>query len=130
VCAFQTSSDVVIQKSIREGFGLVVSETMWKGTPVVANRSGGIPIQMEDGVGGFLVDDTEQCAERVLFLLKNREEARKRGLAGRERVRQRFLITRLLTDELRLLTSMAQETRTPVASASATSGTAASVPMP
>jgi trehalose synthase len=129
VCAFQTSSDVVIQKSIREGFGLVVSETMWKGTPVVANRSGGIPIQMEDGVGGFLVDDTEECAKRVLFLLNNREEARKRGMAGRERVRQRFLITRLLADELHLLTSLAQEARTPAAPASATSDAAASVPV-
>jgi trehalose synthase len=129
VCAFQTSSDVVIQKSIREGFGLVVSETLWKGTPVVANRSGGIPLQMEDGVGGFLVDDTEECANRVLFLLNNRDEARKRGLAGRERVRQRFVITRLLTDELRLLASLARETGTPVAPASATSDTAASVPV-
>jgi len=129
VCAFQTSSDVVIQKSIREGFGLVVSETLWKGTPVVANRSGGIPLQMEDGVGGFLVDDTEECANRVLFLLNNRDEARKRGLAGRERVRQRFVITRLLTDELRLLASLAREAGTPVAPASATSDTAASVPV-
>ncbi|UCH86287.1 MAG: glycosyltransferase [Dehalococcoidia bacterium] len=127
VCAFQTSSDVVIQKSIREGFGLVVSETMWKGTPVVANRSGGIPIQMEDGAGGFLVDDTEQCAERVLFLLRNREEARKRGLAGRERVRQRFLITRLLADELRLLASLPQEAESPAAPASPTSVAAGSL---
>jgi trehalose synthase len=107
VSAFQTASDVVVQKSIREGFGLGVSETMWKGTPVVANRSGGIPLQMEGDVGGFLVDNTEECADRVLFLLHHREEARSRGLAGRERVRQRFLITRLLADELRLLTSLA-----------------------
>ena len=63
VSAFQTSSDVVIQKSIREGFGLGVSETMWKATPVVANRAGGIPLQMEGDVGGFLVDSTEECAE-------------------------------------------------------------------
>jgi trehalose synthase len=107
VSAFQTSSDVVIQKSIREGFGLGVSETMWKGTPVVANRSGGIPLQMEGDVGGFLVDSTDECAGRVYSLLQNRDEARRRGLAGRERVRQRFLITRLLADELGLLTSLA-----------------------
>jgi len=107
VNAFQHCSDVVLQKSVREGFGLVVSETMWKGTPVVANRSGGIPLQMEEGVGGFLVDNTEECAERVLFLLRNRDEARRRGLAGRERVRQRFVITRLLADELRLVASLA-----------------------
>jgi len=107
VNAFQLCSDVVLQKSIREGFGLVVSETMWKGTPVVANRSGGIPLQMEDGVGGFLVENTEECAERALYLLRHRDEARTLGLAGRERVRQRFLITRLLADELRLVSSLA-----------------------
>jgi len=129
VSAFQTSSNVVVQKSIREGFGLGVSETMWKGTPVVANRSGGIPLQMQDGAGGFLVDDTEECARRVLFLLHNRDEARRRGLAGRERVRQRFLITRLLADELRLLTSLASAGGIPVPSASAIPDTAASLPV-
>jgi trehalose synthase len=107
VNAFQAFSDVVIQKSIREGFGLVVSETLWKGTPVVANRSGGIPLQMEDGVGGFLVDNTEECADRALHLLRHRDEARRLGLAGRERIHQRFLITRLLADELRLVASLA-----------------------
>jgi trehalose synthase len=110
VNAFQLCSDVVLQRSIREGFGLVVSETMWKGTPVVANRSGGIPLQMEEGVGGFLVDGPgacEECAERTLYLLGHPQEARTLGLAGRERVRQRFLITRLLADELRLLGSLA-----------------------
>jgi len=104
---FQRCSDVVLQKSIREGFGLVVSETMWKGTPVVANRSGGIPLQMGDGVGGFLVDNTEESAERTLYLLRHRQEARTLGLAGRERVRRHFIITRLLADELRMLLSLA-----------------------
>jgi trehalose synthase len=127
VSAFQTSSDVVIQKSIREGFGLVVSETLWKGTPVVANRSGGIPLQMEDGVGGFLVDSTEECAARVLYLLNNRDEARKRGMAGRERVRQRFVITRLLADELRLLATLAREVETGTSRASVNVRTAASL---
>ena len=122
VSAFQSSADVVIQKSIREGFGLGVSETMWKGTPVVANRSGGIPLQMEGDVGGFLVDSTEECAQRVLQLLRDRDEARKRGQAGRERVRQRFLITRLLVDEMRLLLSLAPGAGTPVASAAGVRG--------
>jgi trehalose synthase len=107
VNAFQTFSDVVIQKSIREGFGLVVSETLWKGTPVVANRSGGIPLQMEDGVGGFLVDNTEECGERSFHLLTHRDEARALGLSGRASVRRHFLITRLLADELRLVASLA-----------------------
>ena len=127
VSAFQSSSDVMIQKSIREGFGLGVSEAMWKATPVVANRSGGIPLQMEGDTGGFLVDSTEECAERVLYLLRNRDEARKRGQAGRERVRRRFLITRLLADEMRLLLSLASGAKTPAASAAAVQGTAASL---
>ena len=127
VSAFQTSSRVVIQKSIREGFGLGVSETMWKGTPVVANRSGGIPLQMQGDVGGFLVDSTEECADRVLLLLQNRDEARKRGRAGRERVRQRFLIPRLLVDEIRLLLDLASGTKTEVPSGLAARGTVSSV---
>ncbi len=64
VNAFQRLSDVVVQKSIREGFGLVVSESLWKGTPVVAGRAGGIPMQMPEGVGGLLVDSVEECARR------------------------------------------------------------------
>ncbi len=106
VNAFQACSDVMLQKSIREGFGLVVSEALWKATPVVANRAGGIPLQMGDGVGGFLVDNTEECAEKTLYLLKHRDEARSLGLAGQQRVREQFLITRLLADELRLLNSL------------------------
>jgi trehalose synthase len=123
VSAFQTSADVVIQKSIREGFGLGVSETMWKATPVVANRAGGIPLQMEGDAGGFLVDSTEECAQRVLHLLTNRDEARKRGQTGRERVRKRFLITRLLADEMRLLHSLASGAGTAVPSAASVQGT-------
>ena len=61
--AFQRSRRSCIQKSIREGFGLVVSEALWKGTPVVAGRAGGIPLQMADGTGGILVDSVEECAQ-------------------------------------------------------------------
>ena len=106
VNAFQRLSDVVLQKSIREGFGLVISESLWKGTPVVANRAGGIPLQMEDGVGGFLVESTEQAVERSLYLLRYPREAKAIGRAGQERVRERFLMPRLLADELRLLASL------------------------
>ncbi len=106
VNAFQRHSDVVIQKSIREGFGLVVSETLWKGTPMVAGPAGGIPLQMEDGVGGFLAEDDDEFAERVLYLLRKPEEADRAGAAGRERVRESFLITRLMRDEMRLLASL------------------------
>ncbi len=106
VNAFQRLSDVVLQKSIREGFGLVVSETLWKGTPVVAGNAGGIPLQLQDGVGGFLVNSIEECAARGLHLLQNPEEGREIAEKGRRRVRERFLLTRLIADELRLLISL------------------------
>ncbi|MEJ7841413.1 MAG: glycosyltransferase [Rubrobacter sp.] len=106
VNAFQRLSDVVIQKSIREGFGLVVSEALWKGTPVVAGRAGGIPLQMQDGVGGFLVDSVEECAAKTLRLLKDPEEGVEMAERGRQLVRERFLLTRLIADELRLYGSL------------------------
>ena len=106
VNAFQRLSDVIIQKSIREGFGLTVSEALWKGTPVVAGRAGGIPLQMEDGAGGFLVDSPEECAERTVWLLNHPTESAVLGVRGRELVRERFLITRLIADELRLYASL------------------------
>lgn len=102
VNAFQRHSDVVIQKSIREGFGLVVSETIWKGTPVVAGAAGGIPMQMPEGMGGFLVDSVEQCAEKALWLLEHPDEGRAIAERGREHVRTHFLLPRLIADELRL----------------------------
>lgn len=106
VNAFQSCSDVVVQKSIREGFGLVVSETLWKGTAMVAGRAGGIPMQMPDGVGGFLVEHDDDYVEHVVRLLRNPREAAELGATGRAHVRKHFLITRLLADELRLLSSL------------------------
>ncbi|MBE0447886.1 MAG: glycosyltransferase, partial [Actinobacteria bacterium] len=105
VNAFQRLADVVIQKSIREGFGLVVSETLWKGTPVVARRAGGIPSQMAGG-GGSLVESVEETAEKVLELLANPELAAEEGRRGKAYVHKNFLITRLIHDELKLLASM------------------------
>ena len=104
VNAFQHCAWVVVQKSRREGFGLVVSEALWKETPVVAGRSGGITLQMADGEGGYLVDpdDEDTFTERVIELLQNRELARRIGQLGRQRVRERFLVTRYVADELRL----------------------------
>ena len=106
VNAFQHHADVVLQNSIREGFGLVVSEALWKGTPVVAGRAGGIPMQLQDGQGGFLIDGIDQCAEKVLYLLQHPTEARRMGHKGRQHVRSNFLTPRLLHDELRLLSSL------------------------
>ncbi len=107
VNAFQRLSEVVVQKSIREGFGLVVSEALWKGTPVVAGRAGGIPLQMSDGVGGAMVDSVEGCAQEMLRLLEDRELAAELGRSGRERVREHFLLPRMLMEELRLLATLA-----------------------
>jgi trehalose synthase len=106
VNAFQRLSEVIVQKSIREGFGLVVSESLWKGTPVVAGRAGGIPLQMPAGVGGRLVQSTEECATAMLELLQNRQLAAELGQRGREHVREHFLLPRLLMQELRLLRSL------------------------
>jgi trehalose synthase len=108
VNVLQRLADVAIQKSLREGFGLVVSETLWKGTPVVAGRAGGIPLQLENGIGGFLVDSIEQCAERTLWLLQHAKRSKTIAERGREKVRQRFLLTRLLADELRLYETLLQ----------------------
>lgn len=106
VNAFQRLSDVVVQKSIREGFGLVVSEALWKATPVVAGRAGGIPLQMADGAGGYLIDSVEECAERIVDLLSDRERAAELARQGQERVRERFLLPRLLLNELALISDL------------------------
>ena len=96
VNAFQRLSQVVIQKSLREGFGLVVSEALWKGTPVVAGRAGGIPLQLADGVGGVLVESIEECAQAIVSLLGDPDLAAELGRSGRERVREHFLLPRLI----------------------------------
>ncbi len=106
VGAFQTVSEVVIQKSTREGFGLVVTEALWKGKPVVGGNTGGIPLQVIDGQTGFLVNSVEECAEKTLYLLQHSEEAERMGKAAREHVRQNFLTTRHLADYLRLFADL------------------------
>jgi trehalose synthase len=102
VNAFQRAATVVIQKSLREGFGLVVAEALWKGIPVVGGAVGGIPLQIEDGRTGFLVTSAEECADRVLRLLRDAGLRERMGAAGREHVREHFLITRDLRDHLQL----------------------------
>ncbi|MEW5976378.1 MAG: glycosyltransferase [Acidobacteriota bacterium] len=102
VNAFQRVSDVQLQKSIREGFGLVVSEALWKETPVVGGRVGGITLQIEDGVSGFLVSNVDEAAERIADLCLHPDLAASLGRAGQQRVLERFLITRLLEDWLEL----------------------------
>jgi trehalose synthase len=106
VNAFQSQADVVMQKSKREGFGLTVTEALWKGRPVVAGNVGGIPLQIEDGVSGFLVDTAEEAAARATALLSDPELAKRVGRAGKERSRERFLTPRLLRDWLSLFTEL------------------------
>ncbi|MEX2448494.1 MAG: glycosyltransferase, partial [Solirubrobacterales bacterium] len=103
VNAFQSQSDVVLQKSIREGFGLTVTEALWKGRPTVAGNVGGIPLQIEDGVSGYLVDDPSQCARRCIEILADPELGKRLGRAGKEHARREFLSPRLLRDWLELL---------------------------
>ena len=105
VNALQRAASVVVQLSLREGFGLTISEALWKGTPVVATNVGGIPLQVLDGKTGFLArpKDYDAIAERVLTLLKDRKLAAELGQAGREHVRRNFLMPRLLLDWLKLL---------------------------
>jgi len=102
VNAFQRAADVVLQKSVREGFGLVVSEALWKGRPVVATNVGGIPLQVLQGRTGYLVNGLAETADRVLYLLKHPEVSDRMGAAGKEHVREHFLATRNLSDYLKM----------------------------
>ncbi len=106
VNAFQRASEVVVQKSIREGFGLVVSEALWKETPVVAGNAGGIPLQMTGELSDYLVNSVEECADKLVYLLENPEVRERLGKLGKQIVQQNFLISRLARDELRLIKSL------------------------
>jgi trehalose synthase len=105
VNAFQSIADVVIQKSIREGFGLVVTEALWKARPLVASRVGGIPMQVDAG-GGMLVDTIPEAAAACTKLLKDRDFAREMGRHGKEHVRTHYLTPRLLRDDLLLFAKL------------------------
>jgi trehalose synthase len=106
VNAFQSQSDVCLQKSIREGFGLTVTEALWKGRPTVAGNVGGIPLQIEDGVSGYLVNSPQECADRCLEILRDPELGKKLGREGKEHARREFLTPRLLRDWLQLFTDL------------------------
>ena len=108
VNALQRSAAVIIQKSIREGFGLTVTEGLWKGKPVIASNVGGIPLQITDGETGFLVDpqDIQGCAERVLRILRQPKLGEEMGAKAKEDVRKKFLITRLLFDDIKLVSEL------------------------
>ncbi len=105
VSALQQHATVVMQKSLREGFGLTVSEALWKGTPVIGGNVGGIPKQIDHGDNGYLVNDIDEAAECIVELVDNPDKASAMGDKGREKVRQNFLMSRLLEQHLDLLRS-------------------------
>jgi len=100
VNVIQRASDVILQKSIREGFGLTVSEALWKETPVVGSNVGGIPMQIIDGENGYLVDphDYDGAAKKVMDILSDKNLREEMGIKGRQHVKENFLITRLIED--------------------------------
>jgi trehalose synthase len=100
VNAFQSQAEVLIQKSTREGFGLTVSEALWKARPFIGGDVGGIPLQVQDGKTGYLVSNAEDCADRALRILREPELGKQLGRAGKEHVRKHFLTPRLLRDWL------------------------------
>ncbi len=112
VNALQRSASVVVQKSIREGFGLTVTEALWKRRPVVGGRAGGITLQIRNGVDGYLVDGPDECASRTIELLADPRRAEVMGAAARERVREQFLVTRELEDYLRVFGAQLSPRRT------------------
>ncbi|MBO8175242.1 MAG: glycosyltransferase [Thermococcus sp.] len=109
VNAFQRASDVVLQMSTREGFGLTVSEAMWKEKPVIGRAVGGIKLQVVDGETGFLIKTVDEAAEKALYLLKHPEVAEKMGKKAKERVKENFLITKHLERYLDLFSSFIQQ---------------------
>jgi trehalose synthase len=106
VNAFQSLADVVIQKSTREGFGLTVSEALWKGRPFIGGDVGGIPLQVTDGESGYLVSSVEECAQRSLEIIADPELGRALGRRGKEHVRTHFLTPRYLRDYLKIFTEV------------------------
>ncbi len=107
VNAFQVHSNALIQKSTREGFGLTVTEALWKARPMIAGRVGGIVAQIDDGRTGWLVDSAQECARAAIEVLRDPADARERALRGKEHVRRHFLTPRLLRDWLVLFNRLA-----------------------
>src|SRR5207249_8728153 len=110
--ALQRASTVVVQKSTKEGFGLTVTEALWKGKPVIGGATGGIPLQILDGVNGYLVSSPEGAAFRGRFLLCHPEVAAEMGRRGVEQVRQNFLLTRNVRDYLLVMLACTNTART------------------
>ncbi len=106
VNAFQRISDVILQKSIKEGFGLTVTEALWKETPVIGGNVGGIKLQIDDGINGFLVNTIEETAEKIVYLIEHPKEAKEIGKKGRLKVKDNFLLINHLEKYLDLFNSL------------------------
>lgn len=102
VNAFQVGSNVVLQKSTKEGFGLTVTEAMWKGKPVIGGKAGGIKLQIKNGQNGFLVSSPQEASARIIEIFRNPTLAKKLGKAARQTAIEKFLMPRLLRDYLKL----------------------------
>ena len=109
--ALQRMAAVVLQKSLKEGFGLTVAEAMWKGKPVLGGANGGIPLQISHGITGFLVHSVEGAAFRIRQLLNNPEMSKRMGEHAKEHVRRNFLITRQARDYLTVWYSLLNKGR-------------------
>ncbi|HHD92114.1 MAG TPA: glycosyltransferase [Candidatus Portnoybacteria bacterium] len=103
--AVYTASQIIIQKSIREGFGLTITEAMWKGKPVIGGKTTGIEMQIEDGKNGFLVSDAQEMSEKIILLLKNLSLQEKIGHAAHQTVQDKFLFPKLILEHLKIYTS-------------------------
>jgi trehalose synthase len=106
--ALQRSAIIVLQKSLKEGFGLTVTEALWKGKPVIGGACGGITLQVHDYHTGFLVYSPEGAAYRIRFLLRYPDKRQRMGRTGHEFVREHFLLTRNLRDYLTTLVCLDQ----------------------
>lgn len=111
VNALQKRATVVLQKSLREGFGLTVAEAMWKGTPVIGGDVGGIRYQIENGVNGFLVSTIDQAAEGIVQIVRDRQMRHEMGKRARDIVRQKFLLTRYVEQYLDLFAALTENFR-------------------
>jgi trehalose synthase len=107
--AFQVGSNVILQKSLREGFGLTVAEALWFGTPVIGGNVGGIRVQIINGKCGYLVNSVEECAGRIVELIQDPKKAEEMGRFGHDHIRKHFLLPRLIRDELRLMADILED---------------------
>jgi len=98
----QNAADIIVQNSVREGFGLTVTEAMWKAKPVIGGPASGIRLQIQNKKNGFIVKNPKQLANCIDFLLSHHQKRKEIGQKAKETVREKFLMPRLLRDHLKL----------------------------